>query len=446
MSAIGFFIRLLVLTALFIWLANAPGKVQVVWHDYVIDTSAALLVVAFGVLIYIFTLCYRFWRSIFDGPRAWRLNKKIDYLKKGEGHLASGLTAIAGGRSDQAQKHAKRAYKILGKTPSTLLLLAQSAHLSGDKEKATAFYQDMTQDPDAAVLGYRGLIMQALRDGNHEEAAHQLHLLEAQEPELPWLNLVRYEIAIRLERWPQASQALTKAKKSKAIPAGFTGKQEAALLLAQAKIALKASAPKLALGHSEKARKSEPDWLPCALINAEALIVAGKERAAIRLIEKTWKKEPHQQLVPLYRWAYHKEKAINFYKKLIRLTRHNKEDSVSQMALAEGALKADLWGEARRYLMNLVHTDKATQATYKLLARLEKRETHNANAVSEWTAKVVQAPADASWQCSSCSSTHPYWEASCPDCGTFNSLDWHRLGQSHEAKTTTNNLLTDYLS
>lgn len=444
MSIIGFFIRLIILLGIFIWLATTPGKAQIVWHDYVIETSAALLVAAFGLLIYIFILCYRFYRSLFDGPRAWRLNRKIDYLKKGEAHVAQGLTSIAAGRADQANKHAKRAYKILGKTPSTQLLLAQSAQLSGDTSKASKYFKDMTLDPDSAVLGYRGLIMQAMRDGNMEDVTHYVHLLEAEEPDLPWLNIVRYELAIRLEHWPQAAQALGLAKKSKAVPSNLSSRQEAALHLAQAKAALKASAPKLALSHAEKAVKVESEWLPCSLVMAESQIVAGKERAAIKTVEKAWKREPSSQFIPLYRWALHKEKPITFYKKLKRLTKHNPDHTASLMALAEGALKADLWGEARRFLLALHHSDRATQATYKLLKRLELRETHSDVAAAKWTEKAVQAPADQSWHCCNCGSTHDFWEPSCKDCHAFNSLDWHTSGTCH--KSTPNSLLIDYLS
>jgi HemY protein len=224
-------------------------------------------------------------------------------------------------------------------------------------------------------------------------------------------------------------------------------KQEATLLLAQAKSALKASFPKKSIIYVKKAVKLEPDWLPCILIYVETLIVLGKNNSAIRLIEKTWKKEPHDQLVPLYKWAYHKEKPINFYKKLIKLTRYNKKNKTSLMALAKGAIKADLWGEARRLLMYIVHSNNATKSTYLLLSKLEQRESHNDKKAAKWIEKAVQTPADPSWYCTLCGSNHEYWEACCLDCGKFNSLDWYQSGQSHKKVTSiTNNLITDYLS
>ena len=59
---------------------------------------------------------------------------------------------------------------LLSEPALTLLLSAQAAQLTGDREGAARTFTAMLEDDQMAFLGLRGLIAQSLRDGNQVRA------------------------------------------------------------------------------------------------------------------------------------------------------------------------------------------------------------------------------------------------------------------------------------
>jgi len=447
MKIFGFLIRLVLVVALVIWLADRPGSAHIVCRDYVMDTSAAVLAVMALALAYAVLLLHKLWRTLIDGPYIWSLKRKIGKFEDGQKELTKGLAAIASGQSCEAGRHAVKARKLLGETPVTQLLLAQSAQMSGDHRVAKTLFEALTKDPDASMLGYRGLIMTALRAKDYDEVSRLSFQLEALKGDVPWLHVIRFELATRFENWTQATESLIKARKEKMLAAPVAIKHEAALLLAEAKLALRNANPTRALEYAEKAKRLMPDWIPATLILAETQIVTKHERAALRTIERAWEKGPNPQLIPLLHWAMEGVGTLAHYKQIERMTRTTHDSLYAALALAEAALKADLWGESRRHLMGLVNRGEATQTAFQMLARLEQREAHNEKAASVWTARAVNATPDALWLCASCGAAHEYWEATCHACNSFNTMEWGVPGKGRQAgASSASPMLLDYLS
>ncbi|MGE4350784.1 MAG: heme biosynthesis HemY N-terminal domain-containing protein [Bdellovibrionales bacterium] len=439
MKLIGLLLRLIVVVAIVFWLSESPGTAKIVWHDQVIETSAAVLAALFVLLLYLSLVLYRLWRALRNAPELWGLHRKVNALKEGNESVAKGLAALAAGQSAQAGKFAVKARKLLGQTPVTHLLLAQAAQLAGDRALAKEAFTAMTKDKATAILGYRGLITTALRAGEWQEATRLVGCLEGKEKEIPWLDLVRFELATKAENWQQAEKALLAARKSKSVDSDALKQHEAALLLAQAKDALREAQPGKALPLAEQAHKLRPAWIPASLILAQTQILTGHDRAARRTIERAWNLEPHPQLIDAAILAMKDSRMIDTYKFVEKMTRTTRSNPVALMALAETAYKAHLWGESRRFLLLLVGTGHAPKQAYHLLAQLEQRETGNEHTASQWIVKGAQARPDPTWICTACGALHPEWSPTCPSCGAFNRLDWSVPGQSRPPQE---NLLT----
>lgn len=433
MKILGFLIRLFLVAALIVWLADRPGSAQIVWRDYQIDTSAAVLAVMVLAFAYGAILLHRLWRFVWDGPRFWRLRRRISKMEEGEKILGQGLAAIAAGQPVEAGRLAVKARHLIGETPVSRLIQAQAAQLAGEEERAKSLFEALTHDKDTAVLGFRGLIMAALKRGDFDEASRAAYRLEQTKTDVPWLHLVRFELGARMQNWTLASEALGKARKGKALPAPQADKHEAALLLARAKAALREGAGREALEYAEKAKKLAPDWMPAALVLAETQIAGKHERAALRTILRAYEREPHPQLILLAGFAVSGAKPIDAYKTVEKIARQAPDSPVSLMALAEAALRAGLWGECRRFLMTLVSKGGATQRTYQLLASLERQDTGNDTAGALWLAKAAAAARDPEWLCGACGAAHEHWAASCEFCGAFNRLSWDTPGQGRAA-------------
>jgi HemY protein len=428
MRWLGFFVRLAIVVGLALWLVSQPGTARIDWHGYVVQTSAALLGAAILVLVLVFFQFFKAWRWFRDGPRFWRLNRTIDRIEKGQEQIAKGLVAIAAGDAANAGRLAVRARKLLGATTSTRFLQAQASQLAGDHTAAKEIFRTMTAEKEGAVLGYRGLIMAAVREGNWEEAERLVDSLRRLHPATPWLSLIRFELAARRRNWDEASEALAKAASAKLLDAPRAKRHQAALLVAASDEQTRQGNAQQALQLAEKAMKNAPDWMPAAIALASKQLLAHHVRTARRTIERAWTRAPHPQLAALYQASSKSANSLSVYKHMERLVRANPDHPVSRMALAETALDADLWGEARRNLAPLAASPKATQGVFRLLARLERRESGNEQEAADWLMKAAEAPPDPCWLCTSCGSSHATWKVMCTDCGTFNALEWQTPG------------------
>jgi len=96
--------------------------------------------------------------------------------------------------------------------------------------------------------------------------------------------------------------------------------------------------------------------------------------------------------------------------------------------------------------MALVAENKATPYAYKLLAKLERRESGDERASTQWLNKSIDAPADPAWLCSVCGAAHPRWQAVCRSCASFDTLEWGSPGAGHTRGTPPLTLLANWSS
>src|SRR6185312_5401747 len=75
---LSFIFKIIFILALAVWLANRPGTARIVWHDYVIETSAAFLGFCIFVAALVLYFVFRFWHLIKNGPEMWRLRRRLN--------------------------------------------------------------------------------------------------------------------------------------------------------------------------------------------------------------------------------------------------------------------------------------------------------------------------------------------------------------------------------
>jgi HemY protein len=427
-----FILRLAVLIGLVLWLADRPGTARIVWHDYIIDTSAAFLGLCSLALAYVVYLLFRLWHFVRHGPERWRLRRKLKKMKQGHDRLTEGLVAVAGGDATEAGRLAVQARKLLGPTTLTHLLQAQAAQLAGDHMSAKEIFRTLSADNDTATLGYRGLITHARREGDWDEVHALAEKLAEVQPDVPWLNLVRFELLARRKEWDAADAALSQVTAAGLIEPRYSRRHRAALNLAASQNAATLGDHDEALGLAEKAVKQAPNWLPAIINLAQRQMDSDHRRAALRTVERAWKTTPHPQLALLYRVG---RDPIDAYKDVERLARDNPSSPDSRLALAEAALAADIWGESRRHLLALMGRDDATRSAFQLMAKLERRESGNEHAAMQWLAKAVEAAPDPVWLCSTCGGAHLEWQPLCAHCSSFDTLEWQSPGRSRRGAT-----------
>src|SRR5215472_15060250 len=123
-----------------VWLAERPGEVAITWQGERIDTSVMVLAAAIAAVAVVF-----FWsilRAILNAPAAIAHYRRERRGERGYRAVSRGLIAVGSGDARAAQKFTAESLRIAPREPLTLLLTAQSAQLSGDRDAAVATFQE----------------------------------------------------------------------------------------------------------------------------------------------------------------------------------------------------------------------------------------------------------------------------------------------------------------
>jgi len=414
-----------------VWLADRPGTVTAEWQGWRLDSSVGALLVAVVVLILVCIGGWLLYRWIVGAPFAllegWGESRK----KRGYRALTQGLAAVAAGDGAEARKQARKAEQLLAEPPLTLLLSAQAAQLVGDSDGAQRAFNAMLEDEQMAFLGLRGLIAQALREGDQAKALTYAERAFRLRPQTPWVVHSLFDMQAQIGQWKAAQETLDSGLRRKVVTADKGRTLKALLLIERSRSAERAheqagnAADALAL--AREAFGLAPERIAVTQRLAELQIKAGETKRATRTLERGWSLAPHPDLAKLYLEASGESEALKRVGVIRRLASHNADDIESHLALAQASLDAGLWGEARRHLDTAGGTHPPVRVC-RMMAEVEERAQSEQAKVHEWLARATDAPADRAWRCTVCGAHHEAWRSVCESCGAFGTLQWRAPG------------------
>ncbi len=392
-------------------LAGVPGHVTANVGDFTFE--AATPVVALGLLL-LFVVLYTLFRLIgatIRLPHTLRVRRAARRRRTGDVAVTHALLALAAGEKADARREASRARRSLGDTPQTLLLAAEAGRLAGRTDEAEAAFRTLAARDDAAFLGLRGLLRQAIEREDWPEAAALARQAEAVQPGAAWLRHERARLAVRAGDWSDAL-ALADADAPKAALAAAAADAE--------------PDPARALRLAKQAWKDDPSLAPATLAYAFRLRAAGKENRALAAIRHSWSIAPHPDLAAFVMAPINDKLAR--MPAAQRLTGANPDHAESRLLLARTALDAGLTGEARRYAEAARAAGINQRRLWLLLAEIEEAEGGDTEAgrlaQRDALRHAATADPDPQWRCTACHTTHADWHPSCPDCFTVGSLRW----------------------
>jgi HemY protein len=426
---------LAILVAGAVLIADQPGRVAIVWQGWRVDTSVAVLIVGTLVVAVIAVIVVGLLRRIVGGPRAFLHARRERRRRDGYRALTQGMVAVAAGDADEAQRYARKADVLLAEPPLTLLLSAQAAQLNGDDDAARKYFAAMLNRPETEFLGLRGMLTQALRRGEDGAALRLAERAHTMRPKTPWVLTNLLELQVRAGEWQRAQTTLAELVKAKLVPAAAGRHHQAALLLAQSRAAADSDT---ALSFAGEAQDLVPGFAPAAGRRAELLQRAGNPRKAAKAIETAWRREPHPRLAAAYAALFAEEAPLARVKHHERLAALNPDHAESHLTVAEAALAAQLWGEARRQLAacgadeaaddsrDTASGEPPTARICRLMAALEEAEHGDGAAARRWLARAAEAPPDPLWVCANCEAESHDWQPLCARCRGFDSMVWRR--------------------
>ncbi len=416
-----FLVFAVALSLLATWFADHPGRVSLVWQGMRIETSFAILVVGlvlFGVVV---TIVFEVLRLIRGAPKRFVRGRRRVRTEKGYRALSQGLVAVAAGDTAGAKASRRRAEKLLDHTPATLLLSAQTAQLDGDESTARVKFQQMLRHAETEFLGLRGLLAQAIKDGDTATALELARRAYLRRPNTPWVLTTLFDLQTRAELWSDALRTVADMARHKLIDRTTATRRRAILLHQQAAEARKTGRPYDALWLARKAYKLLPSLAPLAIQSSELAEQTGQPRLARKILETAWAAQPHPSLAQAYLALAGEQPAGERLKLAERLYHLEPAHLESDLMLAEQAIATKQWSTARTALES-ARKREPTASVYRLLAEVEQAEGESEKAHA-WLAKAVDAPPDPAWLCTTTGEVRAAWSVFGPD-GRFDSLRW----------------------
>lgn len=386
------------------WVAHLPGTVALSGFGYSVETTSPIAVVGGVVLLVALLLVLRLLMGLLGMPGALRFWRQGQARRQGDVAVGRALVALAAGEAAGARRQARRARDLLGDTPQTLLLAAESARLGGNPAEAEAIYQTLVGRTDSAFLGLRGLFRLAVEREDWHEAALLAKRAEALEPGANWLRDARLRVADETGQWGRAL-ALAGPDLPEEVLATAASQAEAD--------------PQGAAKLARQAWKANPAFPPAVVAYAASLKREGHEARAEEVILAAWKVAPHPDLA-----AALLEDASDARARLrqaVKLSNARAEHVETQYLLGRLSLEAGEIGEARFHAERARGLAVPTRRILLLLADITAAERRDASAVLR---AAAEAPADPAWTCGQCGTRQVAWRPACPACHATARMSW----------------------
>jgi HemY protein len=414
-------LALMALAAAAAWIADQPGRVEVVWFGYEIGAPAPLL--ALGLLLLGLAAFILTWALAWAAALPQR--RRLKRQQKGYANFAAGMVAVAAGEADRALALADKARKQLDDPALSRLLVAHAAQLKGDAALAHEAYLALSQDPGTAFLGTRGLLADARRGNDRVTALEQAQRASRLRPSSPFAAEAELQLLVEAGDWEAARQRLELARKKKAVTREAATALSARLDLAEAQAALTRNDRRMAKQWAERAAKVLPEHpVPPVLMARAADHHAAREAASFHL-KRAFARAPSEALAEAWLMLQRETPSDRLMAAAEDFVAERKPEVASQLLLAAAALQIRDYAAARSALNKAGPAGGAWAA--RLLAKLAEDSEGDAVAADHWQGLAAH---HALWQCGHCGAGAADWSLLCTACGSFDTLDPTRLGEA----------------
>jgi HemY protein len=403
-----------------VWLADRPGTVLVTFGGYEVQTSVAVAAIALVGLALALAVLWSAVNGILRLPSRLTFASRARRRSRGYQAVSRGMVAVGAGDTIAARRYANEAERLLGKEPLTLLLKAQAAQVSGNRDAAEAAFRQMMDEDETRVLGLRGLFVEARRRGDtgsaHEYASEAVRLA----PAAAWASDAVLEARCAERDWRGALEAIER-RTSLGLLDKATARRHRAVLLTADALDRAEHDPEGALRSAQDAVKLSPDLVPAAVLAGRLLSRRGDLRRAAKILETAWRSQPHPDLAEVYLNLRPGDSALDRLKRAETLSRLSNGAPEGRLAVARSALEAREFDRARDALEPLL-ADRPSMRVCLLMSDLEQAEHGSTGKGREWLARATRAPRDPAWIADGVVSDH--WAPISPVTGRLDAFVW----------------------
>jgi HemY protein len=401
------------------WVADIGGDVTLAWNGWRISTSFLALLLGFIVSLAAAMILWTLVRGLLHAPARMRRARRERNRQRGRNAITQGLVAIGAGDADAARRFAIQARRHADDEPLALLLAAQSAQLSGDRDSARRAFEEMAARADMRILGLRGLFIEAQRN---DDAASAIAVAEEAllfAPATAWASHAVLGFRCAQGDWSGAIAIVERNFSSGAIDRTAYRRQRAVLLTARAQ-ELETSDRDLSRTSVLEAIKLAPTLIPAAALAGKFLSETQQTRKAMQVIEAAWRAQPHPDLADAYAHVRLGDSALERLRRMEKLADKTPDDAEGALGIARVAADAREFARARAALAPLL--EQPTQRVALLMAEIERGEHDDDGAARAWTMRAVHARRDAAWTADGYVSDR--WRPVSPTTGRIDAFRW----------------------
>ena len=418
-----FLVVVFLVAAGFAWLADQPGSLLVVrlgGFEFAEENLAIIAAIAFGVLlaiIFIWIVVTMIWKTPGSIGSFFRNRRR----EKGWRALAEGVIAVGSGDISMAKRSAKNSLKYLPEEPVTQLLTAQAAQMEGKTDKAREAFEMMLEKPETKLLGLRGLYVEAEETGESEAARHFVEEAVSARPGVEWSGKALLGMQATEGDWEGALLTLHQNADSKLYTKKEAKRLRAVLLTGHASELEEGGDPQKAKEKALEAHRLAPELVPAAVIAARVLARVGDLRKAAKIIETSWKLDPHPELIATYSQLRSGDSGLDRLKRAEILNAMKPNHPEGVMGVVRAKIDVQDWEGARSDLEGLLASEPTRQACL-LMSEIEEGEFGDRGHVREWLSRAVRAPRDAAWTADGYVADE--WAPFSPVTGELDAFEW----------------------
>jgi HemY protein len=370
-----------------------PGNVSIIWLGYEVRFTVVVGFCLLLIFLFLFNLLFGFLSWLFGGPFKWFSFFTHAQERKTKRQLLDFISSFEAETYTDALKKQQKIARRLSTNPIFIWFSGLAFEKAEKHLEAEMYFMDLIKNPASAFLGLKGHIRSAFHRQDTISAYDLLHRIRKLAPTSPWV--LKHLLAVTREQQKfEESEALICRLEDLGYISPDESKKQLAHLFYQ-----KALSPKTDDSQKETLLKQacslNPRSIEASYAYALLLKEKGQDSNGLKLLEGAWYLNPHQKVGDLYLEIASPKNPIDVYQIAKKLTKNNASNPETLLFLARKAIEANLWGEARSHLMELLKAkEKPTARVYQLLANLEIAEHKDVKAAFKWLQEGIEAPRD----------------------------------------------------
>lgn len=388
-------------------LARQPGELVLNWYGWQIETTAAVFVVALGLVVLLVFLATKTYVWLDLLPK--RLSERLRHQRQEKGltALSDSMSALSVGDHSKALKAAKNAKKALPHLPLADAMLAQASASAESGSNAVTYYNKLLDNSHTNLAGLKGLLQISIRENESERALTYAEELHQKTPKNLWVLEVLTELYARQSRYEEAARAAITWQKqlSKKDPALKKARfLEACNTLEAVKENIRLASPgreaemrNKGLQQLHDLLRQTPDFAPAALFVAELESKKSEStgKAALKnarkVLRQTYQKAPAHQLADQWLKLMKDEKDDTLVKQAGRFIGPWDDHVLGLTVKARAQIKARQWSEAHKTLSRALLKGE-DRTLFETFAQLEQNQHPNGGGAVRWLERALSAP------------------------------------------------------